>query len=104
MVYGESSNGLQAEVVASEEFEIALPETRTAGYRWTTVHKGEPACQLLEESSQPNTTGVGGSSIHRWRFRAVSSGTGEIEFHYARSWERSPGPAKIFTLKVRVRP
>src|SRR2546428_1961499 len=104
MQYGESSNGQQVEVAANEEFEIALPETRTAGYRWITARKGEPVCQLLEENSRPNTTGIGGSGTHRWRFRAVSAGTGEVEFHYARSWERAPGPAKIFTLRICVRP
>ena len=104
MRYDESANGKEVEVRVSEEFEIALPETRTAGYRWMVAGKGGPHCELLEDKTQPNTAGVGGSGTHVWRFRAISPGTSEVELHYARSWEETPGPAKTFRLNVYVRP
>jgi inhibitor of cysteine peptidase len=103
MQYTESDNGKQIDVRVDEEFEIALPETRTAGYRWIAKSKGEPQCQLVDDHSQPNTAGVGGSGTHNWRFRAVSPGTSQIGLQYARSWQHATEPAKTFTLTVRVR-
>ena len=44
MRYDESANGTEVEVAAGEEFELSLPETRTAGYRWTLKSGGDPAC------------------------------------------------------------
>jgi predicted secreted protein len=100
--YTDNANGKQIEVQTHEEFIITLPETRTAGYRWTLTGKAEPQCALVEDSAQP-AAGVGGSGTHRWRFRAVSPGTGEITAAYARSWQAGSEPAKTFTLKVQVR-
>jgi predicted secreted protein len=100
--YDEQANGRQVEAKVGEEFEIVLPEARTAGYRWTIVEKGEPSLQLLEDTSQSNVAGVGGAGHHRWRFRAAAAGECEIKFQYARSWQESAEPARTFLLKVRV--
>ena len=102
MEYGEQANGRQIEAKVNQEFEIDLPEARTAGYRWTIVRKGEPVLQLLEDTSQQNAPGVGGAGVHQWRFGAVAAGTAEIKAQYARSWEKESEPARTFTLKVRV--
>ncbi len=104
MPYDEHANGRRIEIGTNEEFEITLPEIRTAGFRWSVVDGGRPVCQLLEEKSQPNTPGVGGSGHHLWKFLAASPGTCEIKLLYGRSWEQSSGPAKTFQLNVRVRP
>ena len=103
MEYTESSNGASVELRVHDEFAIALPETRTAGYRWSVVRKAETACQLTEDSFQP-PAGVGGSGKHLWRFRAVAAGVGEIELQYGRSWQDKPEPEKTFRLKIHVRP
>lgn len=98
--YDEHANGQEVEAKLNEEFEISLSETRTAGYRWTVENTGTPVCRLLEEASQSNSTGVGGSGKHVWRFEAVAAGTGEIKLRYGRPWENSPEPARTFVLKV----
>lgn len=103
MKYDESANGSQIEAKVGNNFEISLPETRTAGYRWVMKDRAEPACHLLEDVAQPNTSGVGGTGHHLWRFRAAAPGTGKIEFHYLRAWEDSEKPARTFVLTVRVR-
>ena len=100
--YNEKANGQQVDAKLGEEFEIDLPETRTAGYRWRMVTKGVPPVHLLEDNSQPNDAGVGGAGNHRWRFRAVAAGTSEIKIQYVRSWSESEEPTRTFTLKVRV--
>ena len=102
MEYGEQADGRQIEAKVNQEFEIDLPEVRTAGYKWTIVKRGEPVLQLLEDTSQPNTAGVGGAGLHHWRFGAVAAGAGEIKVQYGRSWEEDREPARTFTLKVRV--
>ncbi len=103
MQYDESSNNQVVTVQANTAFELALPEVRTSGYRWTLKSSFEPACALLEETTQPNPAGVGGAGKHSWRFRATLPGTCEIELHYARPWESSSEPVKTFRMKVHVR-
>ncbi|PYX31158.1 MAG: hypothetical protein DMG77_07725 [Acidobacteria bacterium] len=103
MRYDESANGTEVEVAAGEEFELSLPETRTAGYRWTLKSGGDPACALLNESSQSPPGQVGGSGTHSWRFRASTPGVCSIALEYKRSWEDSSQPARTYTLKLRVR-
>ena len=104
MLYDETTNGSEVELCVGDEFELSLAETRTAGYRWVLKSQGEPACTLLNESSQPATGKVGGSGMHSWRFRGVTSGTGSLALEYARSWETTSGPERTFAMKVRVRP
>lgn len=103
MQYDESANGREVEIAIREEFEIALSETRTAGYRWSVIGKTGPVCELLEDNILP-AAAVGGSGVHRWRFRAGAAGMCEISLRYARPWENFSGPDKTFLLKVHVRP
>jgi len=102
MQYNESANNQVVQVKPNDAFELVLPEVRTAGYRWT-LKNFEPTCTLLEETTQPNQAGIGGSGSHSWKFRASSPGVCEIELWYARPWEDSSEPAKTFRLKVQVR-
>lgn len=104
MQFNETANNQIVTVKANDEFELALPEARTAGYRWTLKPNSEPACTLLEENAQPNPAGIGGTGHRSWRFRATSPGMCEIELHYARPWESASEPAKTFRMKVQVRP
>lgn len=103
MQYDESANGRQIEIKANQEFEVALGETRTAGYRWNAVGKFGPVCELLEDNIQP-AAATGGTGLHRWRFRATVPGACEISLRYSRPWENVSGPVKTFTLVVHVRP
>jgi predicted secreted protein len=101
--YDERANGQRVDAKVGEEFEIVLPEARTAGYRWAIVEKGEPSLQLLEDTSQSNVAGVGGAGHHRWRFRGAAAGECEIKLQYARCWQEPAEPARTFILKVRVK-
>jgi len=103
MQFNESANNRVVRLKMDDAFDIVLPETRTAGYRWILKDPHEPVCTLLEESARPNPAGAGGTGIHSWRFRAASPGMCEIELHYVRPWESSSEPAKTFRLKVQVR-
>jgi len=100
--YDERTSGSEIEAKVNEEFEISLSETRTTGYRWTVESAGGPVCRLLDEETQPNSAGVGGTGKHVWRFEAVAAGAGEIKLSYGRPWENSAEPARTFVLKVRA--
>jgi predicted secreted protein len=100
--YDAQTNGHEVEVKLNEEFEIALSEIRTAGYRWMVENAGAPVCRLLEEASQANSAGVGGSGKQVWRFAAVAAGMAEIKLRYGRPWENSAEPVRTFVLKVRA--
>ena len=104
MQLDQSAYGMEIELSTGEEFELSLPETRTAGFRWTLVNGGDPNCSLLNESSQPSTGAAGGSGTRSWHFRASAPGTCSLVLEYKRSWQTDLGPAQTFTLKVHVRP
>ena len=101
MEYNEQANGQQVEARLKEEFEVVLPEVRTAGYRWNIVEDGQPELQLSENTSQRNA-GIGGAGQHRFHFRAVAAGRCEIKIQYARPWKEPAETARTFELKVRV--
>jgi predicted secreted protein len=103
MQYDQHSNGKIISPQVNEEFQIALPETRTAGYRWTVIQKGEPHCELLEDRADLESGAVGGSGTHTWLFKAASSGTGKIQMKYGRPWKNT-APEQVFTMEVQVRP
>jgi inhibitor of cysteine peptidase len=103
MQFDESANGREVELSPGEEFDLSLPETPTAGYRWKLKSEGELACSMLSESSHAAVGKVGGSGTHLWRFRAPSSGTCSIVLEHRRSWETGSGQVRTFTLKVRIR-
>ena len=104
MQYDQHANGKIISPQVGEEFQIVLPETRTAGYRWSMAQKGGPACELIHEQSNPNPSATGGSGTHTWHFKAASSGTGKIQLNYGRSWKSEAAPEKTFTVEVHVRP
>ena len=102
MQFDESANGSEVELSAGEEFDVSLPETPTAGYRWFLKSAVGAECAPLE-SSHAATGKIGGAGTHLWHFRAPASGTCSIVLEYRRSWESGTEPTRTFTLKVRVR-
>ena len=102
MRFDEKDNGRTVEIKLHDEFEIALPEVRTAGFRWSLVSAGT-GCQLLREESTPNLKAVGGSGSHSFHFRATATGASAVELQYGRSWEAGSEPNRTFSLKVEVR-
>jgi inhibitor of cysteine peptidase len=102
MHYDERSDGSEVKTAVNHEFELALPETRTAGYQWVITEGGAPIVKLLSETKMPATEVVGGTGRHFWRFRAVSSGKTELRLEYRRPWEKSAQPTRTFSLKIRV--
>jgi inhibitor of cysteine peptidase len=103
MHVGQGDNGQEVTLVVGQVLELALSENRTTGFRWDLKTKAEPACELVESTFNPPGGPPGNGGIHRWQFRAVHPGNGEIELEYRRPWEKDAAPAKVYKLSVRVR-
>jgi len=102
MRFDEKDNGRTVEVQLDDEFEIVLPEVRTAGFHWSLKSAGK-SCQLLGDESTANLKAVGGSGSHSFYFRATAAGACVVDLQYGRSWEAGSEPNRTFSLKVEVR-
>jgi len=98
-----SYNARELTLAVGEVVEISLAENPTTGFRWDLEVKPEPACTLANSTFEPATGPPGKGGTHRWQFRAVHPGTGEIVLAYRRPWERIASPAQTFKLSLRVR-
>jgi inhibitor of cysteine peptidase len=98
-----SGTGESAEIPKGESFEISLQENPSTGFRWKLTAAGEPVSTLSGDDFRPGIA-VGGQRIHRWRFRTVQAGEGEIRMVLQRSWEAPAKPTQTFALRVVVRP
>jgi predicted secreted protein len=103
MTYDQRTNGQQIEAAIGNEFDVSLPEARTAGYQWTLRNNRASKCAMISESEQP-AANVGGSGTHTWHFRATKPGDCTLALDYKRAWEKNEGPARTYTLKVHVQP
>jgi inhibitor of cysteine peptidase len=99
---GQSDNGHEVTLAMGQILELSLAENPTTGFRWDLKTKAEPACELVDSTFNPPAGRPGNGGTHRWQFRAVHSGNGEIELEYRRSWEKDAAPAKVYKLGVRV--
>lgn len=102
MTIDDTFNGRAIDVAPGDDLEIALEEKATAGFRWTLVSGGEPACVPMGDTLESARHPPGAAAIHRWRFRAGAPGTATIRLAYGRRWE--PAAAGTFEVHVRVRP
>lgn len=103
MTYDQRTNGQKIEATVGKEFDVSLPEARTAGYQWTLRNKKPSKCAMIRETAKPASS-VGGSGTHTWHFRATKPGDCTLAIDYKRAWQENAGPARTYTLKVHVQP
>jgi inhibitor of cysteine peptidase len=97
-------NNTQVALTVGQEMQVALPENPTTGFRWQMQARGEPILQLLDDTFDPPSPGIGKGGTRRWRFRAAQKGSAAIEMAYRRAWEQDQSPTETFRLAVRVEP
>ena len=98
----ETASGSEQRLRLGEVLEVALAETRTAGYRWRIVADGAPACRVEADRPEPPGTTVPGAPGRRvFRFVAVARGTGLVELRSERSFGGG-APSRRFTLRIVV--
>jgi predicted secreted protein len=87
---------------AGASFTITLAANHTTGYSWRLAKPLNP--ELLRQVSdtyEADTSGrMGARGKELWIFDALSAGTAEIEFEYARPFEKDAAP--VNTAKYRV--
>jgi predicted secreted protein len=83
-------------------FTIVLAANHTTGYSWRlskplNANLLRQVSDVYDEES-PGKIGAGGKEM--WTFEALGAGTAEIEFEYARPWEKDATP--VNTAKYRI--
>ncbi len=99
---GDADNGARRELRVGEEFEVALPENPTTGYRWQLHSPLGPALDVENNSFVGSSSGlIGAGGLRRWRFRALKAGVAVVTIDNRRSWE--PAPVATFEVTIDVK-
>lgn len=85
-----------------EVFSVRLESTPTTGYLWKlTVLPSGLSAEGSTVEKQSGSEKPGDSSLQVFQFRAVASGTYQLEFVLKRSWEQTPIKTQRMTITVR---
>jgi len=93
-------------IKANQEFIIALKANATTGFAWTATFN-ESMLQLVSQNYVPDEheegmVGVGG--IDHLRFKALSTGSTQIELTYKQPWAEDGGEYdQHLTFKVEIK-
>jgi inhibitor of cysteine peptidase len=99
----EDDNGRRLTLAVGDEVELSLAENRTTGYHWELTAKAEPVCELVKDDFEVADQTPGSGGVHRWQFRTVQPGSGEIALQYRRPWEEDATAARGYRVSVRVK-
>ena len=84
--------------------EVSLPATSGTGYTWQAVRIADPLAKPVGEMKFKTDHAIPCASGNQvLRYMLDASGTGTIEMHYLRPWEKDTPPAKVFKLLLIVR-
>lgn len=91
---------IHAKVGAS--FTVILAANHTTGYSWRLAKPLNPELvRQVSDTYEADTSGkMGAGGKELWTFEALNAGTAEIEFEYARPFEKNAAP--VNTAKYRV--
>ena len=96
--------GKSIEVAKGDRLEITLEANPTTGYIWEV---GSGDADILEMEGEPDckteSDAIGAGGAMTFRFRAVETGTTDLELVYHRPWEEDQEPAETFTVTVTVK-
>jgi inhibitor of cysteine peptidase len=99
-----SDSGGSASLIPGQPLVVRLPSNPSTGYSWNYSVVGDDVLHLESVSgvsASPNgMVGVPGDTV--WSFRAQGKGIAELNYVYARPWEKDAPPAKTFRLTVVV--
>jgi len=100
----EADNGRELTFSQGDTLEVSLPATSGTGYTWQAVPIADPLAKPVGEMKFKTDHAIPGASGNQvFRFLLDASGTGTIEMHYIRPWEKDTPPAKVFKLLLIVR-
>jgi predicted secreted protein len=88
-----------------QEIMIALWENGSTGYAWTLSGMDQQTAVTLssqETVDEGPTDAVGVPSLHEWILAPAAEGSADLEFTYARSFEKDKEPARTVTVEISV--
>lgn len=92
-------------VRSGESFAIRLESNPTTGYSWTVTAVPQATVASLDDPEgtfeEPDSGAMGAPGFQVFDFTAVASGTTEVEFTYARSFDPEDNPT-VTTVTITV--
>lgn len=79
---------------------LTLDEHASAGYSWDTTSAQTVGCVIVGDSSEFDSTAIGGSASRRLVLRVPSPGVHDLRLSYQRPFSKSTNTAKHFHLNV----
>ena len=100
----QEDNGREFTLDRGDALEISLPATSGTGYTWQAEPVAGGFVEQLGEPAFALDSAMPGASGHQiFHFGIEASGTGTLEIHYLRPWEKDAKPAKVFRIMLIVR-
>jgi inhibitor of cysteine peptidase len=96
-------NGHEFTLDRGDALVISLPATSGTGYTWQAQPvAGGFVKQVGDPTFERDSTMPGASGHQVFHFGIGGSGTGTLEMHYLRPWEKDKPPAKVFKVTLTV--
>ena len=91
--------------IAGQSFTIALPANHTTGYSWRLARPLDLAVlrQANETYREDSSGRIGGGGKELWTFEALAAGATEIQFEYARPFEKDAAPVNRAMYQIDVK-
>lgn len=86
-----------------DQVDVRLIAQSGTGYSWELLQKGDEKLSFTSETKSKENAMPGAPEEQIFHIVAKSPGTINLVFHYARPWEKTKAPAKIFRLRLRIR-
>jgi inhibitor of cysteine peptidase len=100
----EADNGREVTLSRGDTLEVSLPATSGTGYTWQAAPIADALVKPVGDMKFKIDNEMPGAPGHQiFRFSVEASGTGSIEMHYLRPWEKDTPPAKVFKILLIVR-
>ena len=100
-------NGRQVVLQVGDVLKITLPENGSTGYQWfippELKRKFAKTIRERDQAVEAPDGPPGKAGKRHLFFEAFSAGSGEVELHYRRSWERDTPPARKFRVRTLVK-
>jgi predicted secreted protein len=89
-------------VILGAEFTIDLEVQGTAGFRWAVALPASevPVVELLGSKWIADTKPAGAAAAQQFSFRAMHTGSVDLEFTCGREWEKTPRTTRRITVTV----
>jgi inhibitor of cysteine peptidase len=100
---GREDNGKSIILHRDDVIRVSLEETPTTGYRWTVDNVDEKILELQNEGFHiAPKAGIGGSGTRTFSFRAITTGSVNLELKLRREWLGGTSITERYSLTIKV--